>query len=69
VQEALGEQPKAGRTSRIVDILGFNHDPNRTAGEMLSRTNLINELRRMNIDKQVPEDIGAIFRCLEQVRS
>lgn len=64
----MGEHPRADRTSRIVDILGFSHDPNRSAGEMLSRTNLLTELRRQNILAQVPPNIAAIFRCLEQAR-
>jgi hypothetical protein len=68
IQETLGEYVKADRTSRIVDILGFNHDPNRTAGEMLSRTNLITELHRLNLVARVPEHVASIFRCLEQAR-
>ena len=68
VQETLGEHGKGDRTGRIVDILGFTSDPNRSAGEMLSRSNLLTELHRMALVKHVPEDVAAIFRCLEQVR-
>lgn len=42
--EGFGERTKAERASRIVDILGFNHDPARSAEDMLSRTNLLAEL-------------------------
>jgi len=64
----MGEHPRADRARRIIDILGFTPDPYRTPEEMLSRANLLTELHRHNILKEVPKDIAAIFKCLEQVR-
>lgn len=63
----MGEHPRADRARRIIDILGFTPDPYRTPEEMLSRANLLTELHRHNILKEVPKDIAAIFKCLEQV--
>lgn len=67
VQESMGEHPRADRARRIIDILGFTPDPYRTPEEMLSRANLLTELHRHNILKEVPKEIAAIFKCLEQV--
>lgn len=64
----MGEHPRADRARRIIDILGFTPDPYRTPEEMLSRANLLTELHRHNILKEVPTEIAAIFKCLEQVR-
>lgn len=44
LQETENARTKADRASRIVDILGFNHDPTRSPEDMLSRTNLLSEL-------------------------
>lgn len=65
----MGEHPRADRASRIIDILGFTPDPYRTPEEMLSRANLLTELHRHSILKEVPAEIATIFKCLEQVRS
>lgn len=65
----MGEHPRADRARRIIDILGFTPDPYRTPEEMLSRANLLTELHRHNILKEVPKEIAAIFKCLEQVAS
>ena len=69
MQESMGEHPQAGRASRIIDILGFTPDPYRTPEEMLSRANLLTELHRHSILKEVPAEIAIIFKCLEQARS
>jgi hypothetical protein len=63
----MGEHPRADRASRIIDILGFTPDPFRTPEEMLSRANLLTELHRHSILKEVPPAIATIFKCLEQV--
>lgn len=64
----MGEHPRADRASRIIDILGFTPDPYRTPEEMLSRANLLTELHRHSILKEVPSEIATIFKCLEQAR-
>jgi hypothetical protein len=67
LQETVGDHPRTDRASRIIDILGFTPDPYRTPEEMLSRANLLSELQRHSIFREVPANIAAIFRCLEQV--
>jgi hypothetical protein len=69
-QDVLGEAaPKADRASRIVDILGFNPDPSRSAEDLLSRGNLLSELHRQGALAAVPQDVATIFRYLEHVRA